>query len=183
MRSVKLRFLCGRSLYREVVVRGIARARESVWIATANVKELYLSDDPAGGRRQRLSILELFARLARRGVDLRLLHAALPSRVFRASFERQPALAAGALALKQCPRVHLKAVLIDGGRLYLGSANLTGAGLGARSERRRNFEVGFLTEDFELIDHLSALFDSIWSGQACRECGRVEVCPDPIRPR
>ncbi len=43
------------------------------------------------------------------------------------------------------PRVHFKAVVVDGTFAYSGSANLTGAGMGAKSENRRNFEVGFIT--------------------------------------
>jgi phosphatidylserine/phosphatidylglycerophosphate/cardiolipin synthase-like enzyme len=35
----------------------------------------------------------------------------------------------------------MKVVLIDGSRLYLGSANLTGAGMGLRGTGKRNFEL------------------------------------------
>ena len=52
------------------------------------------------------------------------------------SFER---LVAGGLELRLCPRVHLKAVVVDGELLYVGSANWTGAGLGVKSSKRRNF--------------------------------------------
>src|SRR5688572_30507137 len=93
-------------------------------------------------------VLELFAELARRGVELRILHAELPSRPFRAAFDAQRKLVGGGLVLKICPRVHFKCVLVDGAWLYLGSANLTGAGLGAKHEHKRNFELGFVTEDF-----------------------------------
>jgi phosphatidylserine/phosphatidylglycerophosphate/cardiolipin synthase-like enzyme len=71
-------------------------------------------------------------------------------------------------------------VLIDGAWLYLGSANLTGAGLGAKSPTGRNFELGFVTEDFDTIDRVSALFDAVWSGAECRTCRLHAVCPDPI---
>ena len=36
--------------------------------------------------------------------------------------------------------------------MYLGSANLTGAGLGAKADGRRNFEMGIWTESPALID-------------------------------
>jgi phosphatidylserine/phosphatidylglycerophosphate/cardiolipin synthase-like enzyme len=45
-----------------------------------------------------------------------------------------------------CPRVHLKSLIIDGRFAYVGSANLTGAGMGAKSDRRRNFESGIITD-------------------------------------
>src|SRR5947209_345968 len=146
MRPIEARFLAGRDLYREVILDKLARARESVLIATANVKEMFVEQ---GGQYR--SILDLFQALARRGVELRLLHAELPSRPFRATFDKKASLVRGGLELKICPRVHFKAVLVDGGWLYLGSANLTGAGLGAKGDDRRNFELGFATEDFDII--------------------------------
>jgi len=177
MRPIQAELLVGRELYGRVVLERLEHARESVWIATANVKEMYVERE---GRF--VSILEVFSGLASRGVELRLLHADLPSRPFRASFDRKKSLVAGGLQLKVCPRVHLKAVLVDGCWLYLGSANLTGAGLGAKGDGRRNFEVGFATEDFELIDRVSALFQSIWSGAECRACQLSDRCPDPVGP-
>jgi phosphatidylserine/phosphatidylglycerophosphate/cardiolipin synthase-like enzyme len=177
MRPIQAELLSGRELYREVILRRLAQARESVWISTANVKEMYVE---RGGRFD--SILELFAELASRGVELRILHAELPSRPFRAAFDRKRKLVRGGLELKICPRVHFKAVLVDGAWVYLGSANLTGAGLGAKGEDKRNFELGFVTEDFDLIDRTTALYESVWSGVECRACKLRDVCPDPIEP-
>lgn len=175
MRPIAADLLAGYELYREVILHRLAQARESVWMSTANLKEMYVEQ-----RGEFRSILELFGRLAGSGVDLRILHAELPSRPFRAAFDRQRRLVAGGLDLKICPRVHFKAVLVDGAWLYLGSANLTGAGLGAKDEARRNFELGFVTEDFDLIDRVHAFYQAIWSGAECRACRRRDFCPDPI---
>jgi phosphatidylserine/phosphatidylglycerophosphate/cardiolipin synthase-like enzyme len=171
------KLLSGRALYDEVIGNGIARARESVWIATANVKELFV--DRPGARRGVGSVLGLFADLHARGVELRLLHAELPSRRFRAAFDRRPELVRGGLRMKQCPRVHLKAVIVDGAWLYIGSANFTGAGLGMKGDDKRNFELGLVTEDFELLDRVQAIFDALWRGQPCAACKLRDVCPDP----
>ncbi len=167
--------LANGALYAEVIQRRLAQARESVWIATANVKEMQIE---LNGRFR--SIIELFNEQAARGVELRLLHAELPSRPFRAAFDKKKRLVRGGLDLKICPRVHFKAVIIDNAWLYLGSANLTGAGLGAKADGRRNFELGFVTEDFDLIDRTSALFEAVWSGAECRDCKLRDLCPDPI---
>ena len=172
------KFVSGRALYDEVIAGGLARARESVWIATANVKELFV-ERPGLGRRKVASVVGLLADLHARGVELRMLHAELPSRRFRAAFDRHKALVAGGLAMKQCPRVHMKAVIVDGAWLYLGSANFTGAGLGMKGDDKRNFELGFVTEDFELLDRVQAMFDGVWRGQPCTTCKLREVCPDP----
>src|SRR5438132_14434414 len=137
MRAIEASLLQGSALYREVVLDKLARARESVLIATANVKDMQVE---RGGRFG--SVLGLFAELAERGVELRLLHAELPSRPFRASFEKRRRLWTK-LDLKICPRVHFKAVIVDKAWVYLGSANLSGAGLGAKGDGKRNFELGF----------------------------------------
>lgn len=172
------KFVAGRALYDEVIAGGLARARESVWIATANVKELFV-ERPGLGKRRVASVVGLLADLHARGVELRMLHAELPSRRFRAAFDRHKSLVAGGLAMKQCPRVHMKAVIVDGAWLYLGSANFTGAGLGMKGDDKRNFELGFVTEDFELLDRVQAMFDGVWRGQPCATCKLREVCPDP----
>jgi phosphatidylserine/phosphatidylglycerophosphate/cardiolipin synthase-like enzyme len=177
VRSIEADLLANGELYREVVQRKLLRARESAWIATANVKEMFV--DTGTGFR---SILELFDELRARGVELRLLHAELPSRPFRAAFDRKKALVRGGLCLKICPRVHFKAVIVDRAWAYLGSANLTGAGLGAKSDGKRNFELGFCTEDFDVVDRVTALFEAVWSGAECGRCKLRDVCPDPLGP-
>jgi phosphatidylserine/phosphatidylglycerophosphate/cardiolipin synthase-like enzyme len=177
MRPIVADLLQGRELYREVVLRRIQEARESVWISTANVKAMFVEQD--GEHR---SVLELFATLAERGVELRLLHAELPSRPFREAFDRQAKLVRGGLQLKICPRVHFKTVLVDAAWVYLGSANLTGAGLGAKGDHKRNFELGFVSEDFDVIDRTTALFNAVWTGAECGPCALRAICPDPIGP-
>ena len=82
--------------------------------------------------------------------------------------------------MRRCPRVHLKMIAIDGALLYLGSANFTGAGLGAKGESRRNFEAGVLTDDDLLLDEMQGTFDAIWTGRHCKGCALRGVCPAPI---
>jgi phosphatidylserine/phosphatidylglycerophosphate/cardiolipin synthase-like enzyme len=82
--------------------------------------------------------------------------------------------------MRRCPRVHQKTILADGKLLYIGSANLTGAGVGAKSENRRNFEVGIITDEPAMIDRADSLFELIWCGDMCLKCGRKSVCPCPL---
>jgi len=84
------------------------------------------------------------------------------------------------LTMRRCPRVHAKAVIVDGLRMYLGSANLTGAGLGAKSARRRNFEAGIWTDQLALIDPVLDMLDGIWHGRECPACGRRNLCGVPL---
>ena len=177
MRPIEAELLSGSALYREVVLEKLLHARESVWMATANVKAMYVEH-----KGSFVPLVDVLDTLAARGVALRLLHAELPSRPFRAAFDKKARLVAGGLGLKVCPRVHFKAVVVDGAWAYLGSANLTGAGLGAKSDTARNFELGFVTEDFDVIDRVTALYEAVWSGAECRTCRLRAVCPDPILP-
>jgi phosphatidylserine/phosphatidylglycerophosphate/cardiolipin synthase-like enzyme len=115
--------------------------------------------------------------LAERQIEIRLLHAKEPGPAFRKDFDRYPNLI-NAMERILCPRVHLKMVIIDGQFAYTGSANLTGAGMGAKSQHRRNFENGIITNDKSIIAKAMEQFDDIWRGAHCRECGRKKYCAD-----
>jgi phosphatidylserine/phosphatidylglycerophosphate/cardiolipin synthase-like enzyme len=188
-RPISARFLGGRGHY-EHVVSAVMEAQRSVWIATANLKELMVEDHRAApGRRRTMragrgastyrSVLAVFEELAGRGVELRILHASPPSGPFQRELARRPDLRR-ALALRACPRVHFKAVVIDGAFLYLGSANWTGAGLGAKGTGRRNFELGFATADDVLLDRVQELYERVWRGAECGGCKLRAVCPAPL---
>jgi phosphatidylserine/phosphatidylglycerophosphate/cardiolipin synthase-like enzyme len=166
------------------VTQAIARARTSVWIATANVKQLMV-EAPVGtrdrARGKYVPILDTLQSLCDRGVTVRLLHATPPSRPFREELAgRRSRLAPPGFEMRACPRVHLKMIAIDGELLYLGSANFTGAGLGAKGEGRRNFEMGIVTDDEWMLDAAQARFDRIWRGTECAACKLRRECPAPI---
>lgn len=169
--------------YLRVVQDVLVQAKVSVWIGTANVKEMMI-EAPVGtaarARGRYISVLSRLDELAGRGVELRLLHATTPSGPFRQELRRFPRLAGGGLAMRRCPRVHLKVIAVDGGTLYLGSANFTGAGLGAKGEGRRNFEIGVLTEDDVLLDAVQGRYERIWSGAECGACKQRSICPKPL---
>ena len=80
-----------------------------------------------------------------------------------------------------CPRVHFKLIIIDSTIAYVGSANLTGAGMGMKSPKKRNFEAGILTDDPEMLEAAIEQFDNVWIGKFCKDCGRREYCSDPIK--
>ena len=74
--------------------------------------------------------------------------------------------------------MHFKSVVVDGVFAYMGSANLPGAGMGAKSIGKRNFESGITTNDAGLIRHIMDQFDFVWIGKGCETCKRVQFCPD-----
>ena len=162
--------------YHRIVRDGILRATVSLDVMTADFKAMLV---PAAGlgRREAPSIVEVFRRLAAKGVEIRLLHAGTPSSAALRELKR--ALPAG-LTIRRCPRLHAKAVVVDCRVMYLGSANLTGAGLGAKADGRRNFEMGLWTESQVLIDAVLDQFNALWEGRRCAGCKRKDVCPVPL---
>jgi phosphatidylserine/phosphatidylglycerophosphate/cardiolipin synthase-like enzyme len=169
--------------YDAVVLPALRNAKVSLWIATANLKDLHI-EAPIGTRARAagrfMSGTECFEDLVARGVEIRILHGGIPSRPFRASLARRRSLKPPRFELRHCPRVHLKLIIVDGTSLYLGSANFTGAGLGARGDGRRNFELGIATEDDVLLDAAQLRFDRIWSGRECGACRMRSECPGPL---
>jgi phosphatidylserine/phosphatidylglycerophosphate/cardiolipin synthase-like enzyme len=127
-----------------------------------------------------MSALELFSDLARRGVEIRILHGGEPSGPFRSSLAQRGGAKRVGVEPRRCPRVHLKIVAVDGAFLYLGSANFTGAGIGAKSEVRRNFEAGIATDDELMLDETQGVFDRIWTGRECKGCSIRRLCPKPL---
>ena len=176
-------FLYNRDIYTSVICGIVPQARERLWIATADIKDMYvppsLATEARRGGREMVPFLEVLDGLVKRGIEVRLIHAKDPGPNWRDDFDRYPKLWT-AMERVLCPRVHFKCIIVDGVKAYFGSANLTGAGMGAKSERKRNFENGVLTDDPALINPLVEKFDSVWRGAFCRECGRREHCPDPV---
>lgn len=167
----------------ETLVGLVRGARTSVWIATANLKET-LVEAPIGTRARArgryASIAEDLADCVKRGVDVRMLHASPPSGPMARSLAKAKPVRE---RMKMCPRVHLKMIAVDGASLYLGSANFTGAGLGAKGDGRRNFEMGIVTDDDVMLDTAQARFDRIWRGKECASCKLYDRCPKPIARR
>ncbi len=110
-------------------------------------------------------------------INTLLLHAGVPSGPALA--ELRDEVPAG-LTIRRCPRLHAKFVVVDATMMYLGSANLTGAGLGAKAPDRRNFEMGIWTTRSDLIDQALARFNALWEGRHCQACKRRDVCPVPL---
>lgn len=134
---VMTKYIADEAHFKEVIER-VPKVRKSLWIGTADIKDLYVED-----------------------------------------FDQYPVLFRG-LERSLCPRVHFKIIIFDMQTAYIGSANLTGAGIGMKSTRTRNFEAGILTDEPELVDAAVNQFDSVWAGFKCKTCGRRQYCGDPI---
>jgi phosphatidylserine/phosphatidylglycerophosphate/cardiolipin synthase-like enzyme len=157
-----------------VIEQGLLRAKVSLDIATADFKAMLV---PEPGSRRARSIVVHLARLAERGVEIRLLHAGVPSSAALYELKRK---LPERLVIRRCPRLHAKTVIVDSAQMYLGSANLTGAGMGAKSDGRRNFEWGLWIRSPKLIDAALDEFNALWEGRQCISCQRKDICPVPL---
>ena len=158
--------------YKELLAK-VAKVKHHLWIGTADIKDLYVKDVSTA-----VSFLKIIAGLLRKGVEVRLIHAKEPGPNFREDFDKYPILARY-LERVLCPRVHFKMIVFDLDTVYVGSANLTGAGIGMKSEYKRNFEAGVLTNDPMVVESAINQFDFVWNGSHCKKCGRKQYCADP----
>jgi phosphatidylserine/phosphatidylglycerophosphate/cardiolipin synthase-like enzyme len=168
--------LTDRQIYDQFTLKHLVKAKRFVWIATANIKAtgvLY--------QGRFITFVDLMAILVNRGVGFRIIHAEIPSRPFRERYDRIDSkgnLSAGVEFL-HCIRMHAKIFIVDGKTAFVGSPNLTGAGIGAKGDAKRNFETGFLFEAGEDTSPLLDYFDYIWMGGPCPTCGHRDICPAP----
>lgn len=169
-----IQYIANEQHYTEVIPR-IASVRETLWIGTADIKDLYVKQGA-----DTIPMLGQIAGLLKRGVGVRLIHAKEPGPNFREDFDKYPILATD-LERVLCPRVHFKMIIFDLEMAYIGSANLTGAGIGMKSALRRNFEAGILTNDPEIVEAAINQFDTLWIGTHCAKCGRKDFCGDRIK--
>jgi phosphatidylserine/phosphatidylglycerophosphate/cardiolipin synthase-like enzyme len=167
-----IEFLRDSAIYEKVICERIFSAKKNVWIATSDMKDLYVSK----GARM-VPFLEILSDLVGRCVEIRLLHAKEPGPRFREDFDRYKNLIGGMERIL-CPRVHFKSVVVDSSFAYTGSANLTGAGMGAKSKTRRNFEGGIITDESGLVGEVMEQFDAVWRGEYCGKCQRKKFCAD-----
>lgn len=156
------------------VLQQVASVKRELWIGTADIKDLFIKEG-----NSTIPFLGLLSKLVTRKVNVRLLHAKEPGPLFRKDFDKYSNLAKG-LERALCPRVHFKVFIFDLQTVYVGSANLTGAGIGMKSANRRNFEAGIFTNDPEIVENTITQFDAVWRGDHCKTCDRKEFCGDRL---
>ena len=168
--------LLNEEIHQRVICELLPETRKFLWIVTADIKDMHV----AKGRRF-VPFLEILADLVESGVAVRLIHAKEPGPRFWADFDRYPVLLKSDLFERiLCPRVHTKTIVMDGRLAFLGSPNLTGAGMGAKSPHKRNFEAGMLTDEKTQVKRLVDWIDALYLGEHCLKCQRRQFCPDPI---
>ena len=167
-----IEFITNKEIYQKIILDAVPKAKEFLWIGTSDIKDMYVKRG-AG----MIPFLKVLSELINKNVSVRLIHAKEPGPNFRKDFDKYKNLITG-LERILCPRIHFKSIIVDGKIAYSGSANLTGAGMGAKSDTRRNFESGIITDDETIVSQIMEQFDSLWMGNHCDKCNRKEYCAD-----
>lgn len=174
MESPFIKYIADTQHYDDVLARA-ASVKHTLWIGTADIKDVYVKSGMAA-----VPLLAVFDKLVKKNVAIRLIHAKEPGPAFREDYDKYLALWS-LMEMTLCLRVHFKMMIFDMQTAYIGSANLTGAGIGMKSSQKRNFEAGILTNEPSLVNAAANQFDDVWRGAFCEKCGRKSYCSEQIR--
>ena len=171
--EVPTRLITGRDHY-NFLIGHIREAKSSVLIATANAKRFSIGETEAKASSE--SFLDILESLANDGVDIRIISSS-PSRGFIEEMqEHEDLMDSPYFSFKICRRSHMKMVVIDNEIIYIGSANITAAGMGPRIDTRRNFEVGMVSSEPSIVEQGINIFEEAWSKKRCSSCYYKSEC-------
>lgn len=160
--SYATRFITNEEHYDEVVKR-ICEAKSSIKIMTANFKRFRLKPTAKQGVNYTdgTPFIEYLMNKAAKGVSVQIV-CSMPSASFTEEWQEcyqqmgEPELFEYMIS----DRNHAKIYIVDDKIAYIGSANVTKAGI--RQLDGGNFEAGILTENPELVSQVRDFFDKVW---------------------
>lgn len=145
------------SEHEEVMTKQLIKVKKSLYIATANFKNVHVKGE---------TLVSILNKLVQKGVTVQVICARLQSSE-DTEFE-----------LIECPRNHMKLFIFDEQTMYIGSANLTPAALEDRSSKKtrtNNHEAGILTTDKAIIKQAIEHFSSARASDDCKTC-KIKSC-------
>ena len=150
-------------LFSKIILEQIVKIKKYLLIGTYNLQDIRLNLN-----NKFISLSDVLINLANKGVIIYFL---IQPRAYKTKLitKLRNNIKNGNLRVKSCSRIHLKTIIIDLKLAYLGSANLTGFGLGTRSAMKRNFEIGLVTTEESLIAQITRNFLNIFDGKYCNK--------------
>ncbi len=178
--SKETRLIINENHYQEVIQR-ICAAKSSIKIMTGDFKRFNLKPTEEQGidYKDGVPFIKYLMEKAVDGVSVQII-CSRPSPFFMDEWQeyyqqmKNPIL----FEFKFCVRNHSKVIIVDDMLAYVGSANVTPAGLGQGIFTPGNFEAGIITENKELVSSVIALFSEIWSSKSCLNCHRADKCQE-----
>ncbi len=171
------RLITNNSHYEEVVER-ICSAKSSIKIMTANFKRFRLKPTKNQGKdyNDGTPFIERLMEKAGKGVSVQII-CSRPSKSFKEEYDAlYEKIKPKKFRIFFCERNHSKVVIVDNKEAYIGSANVTPAGLAQGIMSPGNFEIGILTENHQFISQLNTLFSKIMNGDYCHKCHLANKC-------
>ena len=175
--SNETRLITNESHYQEVIEK-ICSAKSSVKIMTANFKRFRLkpTGSQGGNYNDGTPFVKYLMAKAIQGVSIQII-CSMPSSSFRDEWKEfyqqmNPEL----FEYMFCERNHAKVVIIDDRIAYVGSANVTPAGIGQGLFTPGNFEAGIISMNPEVVSSAKTLFSTIWGKAHCDKCHRADMC-------
>lgn len=167
------RFISDREHY-DFLIENIRKASCSVHISTANLKRFSIGETEAKASSE--SFIDILEELVSRGVEIRIMCSSPSSGFLNEMGKHEMLMNNSSFHFKTCMKCHMKLVIIDGQVLYVGSANITAAGMGPRIDSRRNFEAGIITSETNLVKQGIDIFEGAWSKKRCKKCYYKTKC-------
>lgn len=149
-------------LFNKVIIEGLLNTKKSLLIGTYNLQNIRINI-----RNYTNTLSGYLIQLVQNDIVALIIMNPFMRKSQFINTLRGQTVTQGKLSIRFCERIHLKTVIVDFEYAYIGSANITGAGVGMKSLRRRNFELGFITRDRDIIVDLSDLFMEIYNGKFC----------------
>ncbi|MBO4590866.1 MAG: hypothetical protein J5698_07850 [Bacteroidaceae bacterium] len=163
--------------YQEIIER-ICAAKSSIKIMTGDFKRFKLKPTTEQGKNynDETSFISFLMEKAKQGISVQIICSS-PSKSFKEEYEElYEQMNPGPFKIFFCIRNHAKVVIIDDKVAYMGSANVTKAGLGQGIISPGNFEAGILTEETALVSSVKEFFTKILDGDYCDGCHRSNQC-------
>lgn len=106
---------------------------------------------------------QALAAAARRGVKIRAITDGTNSDSRDAAYAAQMLIGDGTVRVSMTPYYHIKMMIIDGTRMFVGSQNYSDPPLTDNNPLQQQREVGIIVTDASLIAHAQAVFEFDWA--------------------